>query len=163
MGLSHRSKQRPAIRSLVFSGLMLAVPALSAAPLPANVPKGGIIAFVPDPDSREYRDENGLRSWLAERGWAICDGRDGTPDLHNRMLLGTEQPEAAGQQLGSRTHSHRLRGETGQTRGRDRKFASGFAFIMRIPEENHRHGLDTNSESAEHLPLSTRVLFIMKR
>ncbi|WP_152486080.1 hypothetical protein [Methylohalobius crimeensis] len=129
---------------------------------PAGVPKGAIIAFMPDPDSKDYSDEQSLRRWLKDQGWAICDGENGTPDLNYRMLLGTDRPSVAGQNQGSRTHTHRVRSETGIAYGRERSLRGGIGPSTRIPAKGHKHRLDTVSERADHLPLSTRVLFILK-
>lgn len=40
-------------------------------------------------------------------GWALCDGRNGTPDLRNRFVLGVGAEEYLGSTGGSRTHQHR--------------------------------------------------------
>ncbi|MDH3979811.1 MAG: phage tail protein [Gammaproteobacteria bacterium] len=42
-------------------------------------------------------------------GWSLCDGRDGTPDLSNRFVLGAGADEYLGNIGGSRTHQHRTR------------------------------------------------------
>lgn len=120
------------------------------------------MAFFPDPKSDDYSDLPSLKRWLDAQGWAICDGSEGTPDLNYRMLLGTVHPEEAGQNLGSRTHDHDSRGETGAAYGRDHAFLTGRGHIVRVPEGGHRHRLEGTTESSEHLPLSLRVLFIMK-
>lgn len=149
------------------AGCLLALALLPAAAYaheapPSGVPKGSIVAFLPDRDSREHQDPEALRAWLRARGWAICDGSEGTPDLNFRMLLGTVHPEEAGQNLGSRTHDHRLRGETGAAYGREGTILSGRGFRVQVPESGHHHRLEGTAEGAEHLPLSVRVLFIMK-
>jgi hypothetical protein len=47
---------------------------------------GPIVAFLPDPKSENYSDLAGLKRWLGDRGWAICDGSEGTPDLSFRIV-----------------------------------------------------------------------------
>jgi hypothetical protein len=103
-----------------------------------------------------------LRTWLAARGWAICDGTRGTPDLRDRMLLGTTDATLVGTRLGSREHSHRVRGETGRPVLRNRHTPTGRAELKHLPDDQHRHSVDLATDRAQHLPPSTRVLFIMK-
>ncbi len=138
-------------------------PALSpGAPIGETLPKGAIIAFLPQQNSKDYSDTKSLRKWLAAQGWAICDGTYGTPDLNYRMLLGTNKPGNAGKSIGSRTHSHRVRGDTGIAHGRRRVFRDGIRQQVSVPAEGHKHRLQMNTEKAEHLPLSTQVLYIIK-
>jgi hypothetical protein len=126
------------------------------------MPTGTIVAFLPHPKSPHYTDEDGLKRWLLDQGWALCDGTEGTPDLNYRLLLGTVHPEETGQNLGSRTHEHRTRGTTEAARGRERAFSIARGPVVRMPGEGHEHRLDAATDKTEHLPLSTRVLFIMK-
>ena len=129
------------------------------------MPKGAIVAFLPDPKASEYHDDASLRKWLGRQGWAICDGHNGTPNLNYRMLLGTVRMERAGQVQGSRTHRHRFRGRTElSSRARQARFQEGLGQgrWIRIPEGRHEHPVVGVTDPAEHLPLSTRVLFIMK-
>ena len=128
---------------------------------PAGLPVGAIVAFMPRAGGA-YRDMAGLKRWLEARGWALCDGSNGTPDLGHRMLLGTTDLATAGQRLGSREHDHRVRGETDSPVRRNRSTPTGRLNLRQIPDEQHRHRLDVTSAKAEHLPLSLRVLFIMK-
>lgn len=128
----------------------------------ASPPKGSILAFQPDPKSDEYSDLPSLKRWLLDQGWAICDGSDGTPNLNYRMLIGTIHPDEAGHNLGSRSHDHRNRADTGPAYGREHAFLTGRGRVLRVPEGGHRHRLIGTTESAEHLPLSLRVMFIMK-
>ncbi len=138
-------------------------PAMSpGAPISETLPKGAIIAFLPQQNSKDYSDAKSLRKWLAAQGWAICDGTYGTPDLNYRMLLGTNRPGNAGKTIGSRTHSHRIRGDTGIAHGRRRAFRDGIRQQVSIPAEGHKHTVQLSSERAEHLPLSTQVLYIIK-
>ena len=139
-----------------------AAPVQPAPMPPAGLPRGAIVAFMPDFRGVDYSDTKGLQRWLAGQGWAIRDGKDGTPDLHARMLIGTERPEDAGQRVGSRDHAHRLSGTTDDVHGRDRDFPTGRGYSVRIPEDSHRHGIQGQSDRVEHLPLSTQVVFIIE-
>jgi hypothetical protein len=131
-------------------------PAISAA-----LPIGTIVAFLPHM-GRDYSDMAGLRRWLDQRGWAICDGSRGTPDLRDRMLLGTVDASRTGERLGAWEHDHRLRGETGTPARRNRDTPTGRLQFRQIPDDQHKHRIDMKSDRAEHLPPSLRVLFIMK-
>ncbi|WP_295879457.1 hypothetical protein [uncultured Thiohalocapsa sp.] len=130
-------------------------------PAPTTLPAGSIIAFVPAGSGFTGSDA-ALRDWLAERGWAICDGTRGTPDLRGRMLLGTTDPLAVGQRLGSRDHDHRVRGESEAPVLRNRHTPTGHGPLKHLPDDQHRHRLDLATDRSQHLPPSTRVLFIMK-
>lgn len=130
---------------------------MAANPLPA----GSIIAFVPNASGFTGTDAE-LRGWLAERRWALCDGTSGTPDLRDRMLYGTTEAASVGQRLGARDHDHRLRGETGTPVLRNRYTPTGRAELKHLPDDQHRHSIDTASDRTEHLPPSVKVLFIMK-
>ncbi len=144
-------------------GLLLSLPAIGQpAPPVDGLPKGSIIAFLPDPRSKDYSDDESLRRWLASQGWAICDGTRGTPNLNFRVLLGSTRMETAGQPQGTRTHRHRLRGKTSATQDRQQTVRQGVAPLIRVPSGRHRHELTAITEPAEHLPPSTRVIFIMK-
>ena len=143
-------------------------PAVAPAPasvVPTGTPDallpGSIVAFVPRA-SGFMGSAAELPAWLAARGWAICDGTNGTPDLRDRMLLGTTDATRVGERLGSRDHDHRVRGDTGAPVLRNRYTRTGLAELKNLPDDQHRHAVDLASDRAEHLPLSTRVLFIMK-
>lgn len=129
--------------------------------LSPGLPPGAIIAFMPR-FGREYRDAAELDAWLADRGFALCDGRHGTPDLRDRMLLGTATAGRAGEALGSRDHEHPVSGETDAPVRRNRPTPTGREQLVQLPDDQHRHRLDLRTGRADHLPPSVRVLFIMK-
>ncbi len=133
-----------------------------SAPPAEGLPKGSIIAFLPDPQSKDYSDDASLRRWLASHGWAICDGTRGTPNLNFRLLIGSTRMETTGQSVGTRTHRHRVQGKTNGTQTRQQTVRQGVAPLIRVPAGRHRHELTATTEPAEHLPPSTRVIFIMK-
>ena len=134
----------------------------SGAGLVSDVPTGAIMAFMPRMTGGDYGNASELRAWLARQGWAICDGTGGTPDLRNRMLLGTTDLFSVGQRMGSWEHAHRIRGETGIPVRRNRNTPTGRLQNLQIPDDQHRHRVDMEADKAEHLPPSMRVLFIMK-
>jgi hypothetical protein len=136
------------------------LPTLTAAP--PMLPTGSIVAFMPRMGSGDYSDMASLRRWLDRQGWAICDGSKGTPDLRNRMLLGTTQLEVVGQRLGEWEHDHRVRGDSDAPVRRNRSTPIGRQKLKQIPNDQHRHGIDITSDRSKHLPPSMRVLFIMR-
>jgi hypothetical protein len=128
----------------------------------AIVPAGSIVAFMPRMDGGDYSDMAGLQRWLDRQGWAICDGSGGTPDLRNRMLLGTTELGTIGQRLGDWDHDHRVRGDTDAPVRRNRSTPTGRQQLRQIPDDQHRHRLDVTTDKVRHLPPSMTVLFIMK-
>lgn len=165
----HPDLRRPCRRPPAILAAVLAAAAMTAeaqtgpAPFPPpGLPKGAIVAFLPDPQSPDYSDAASLARWLAAQGWAICDGSGGTPDLNYRMLLGTVHPQEAGQHLGARTHDHRATGDTGPAVGREHRIRAGVGHALAVPADGHRHDIEARTTSAEHLPLSMRVIFILK-
>ena len=86
-----------------FALLLLAMPAVGqppvtdGAPAPASVLPSGVIVMWSGPLD------------AIPVGWTLCDGRDGTPDLRNRFVLGVGAAEYLGSTGGSRTHQHRAR------------------------------------------------------
>jgi hypothetical protein len=119
------------------------------------------MAFMPRMGD-DYGSMTELRTWLERQGWAICDGSGGTPDLRNRMLLGTVEAATAGQRLGAWDHRHRVQGETEAPVRRNRNTPTGRQQSIQIPDDQHRHRLDIQSDKADHLPPSMRVMFIIK-
>jgi hypothetical protein len=113
----------------------------------------------------DYGSMQALRSWLERQGWAICDGTGGTPDLRNRMLLGTVEAATAGQRLGAWDHQHRVQGETQAPVRRNRNTPTGRQQLIQIPRRSTPppagHAI-RQCRGADHLPPSMRVLFIMK-
>jgi hypothetical protein len=113
-------------------------------------------------------------------GWVLCDGRDGTPDLRNRFVIGVGAAEYLGNIGGSRTHQHRTRNHAHQidppalrlspvygyaryggagTRGRY-YMLPGQTFDLRP----FKSGPTTDMpESVSHLPPYYKIAFIMKR
>jgi hypothetical protein len=141
--------------------------ALVSAPATATEPQtllpvGAIVPFMPQPQAGEYHDDATLRDWLKARGWAICDGKNGTPDLHNRFLQGTERLEDAGTSGGDREHRHGVTARSGREIGRERVFAGGKHSPLKWYPDGHVHEFSARSDIENHLPPFTKVMFIMK-
>lgn len=64
---------------------------------PFGVPKGTIIAWHPTPDYIDGLDKDPSNvTIVAPPGWAICDGRQGTPDLRGRFKARHDRMDANG-------------------------------------------------------------------
>ena len=60
--------------------------------LPSHI----IIAWYPASDAK------------VPEGWAICDGSQGTPDLREKFIMGTNSMQEVGKRGGAKDHTHRL-------------------------------------------------------
>jgi len=109
------------------------------------LPKGTIIPF--------HGTEHEVRQALA-RGWAICDGSNGTPDLRDRFILGTGLTDI-GLVGGTKAHAHA--GTTKNPREKDRTAGMGGSEAAR---QKHTHSFET--EEAQHLPPFLKVVFLIK-
>lgn len=96
------------------------------------------------------------------KGWAKCDGNNGTPDLNERVPIGTINGKL-GDEIGSNTHTHKVEGVTsdatfgaynGQDNGPLQKLGDSRIF--------HHHNIDLVSKEGSSLPPSTKIFFIMK-
>lgn len=58
-----------------------------------TLPEGTVVAW------------SGLPGFLPE-GWALCDGLEGRPDLHDRFIMGAAGPEDLGEEGGTTEHQH---------------------------------------------------------
>lgn len=105
-------------------------------------------------------------------GWVIC-GRDGTPQLGNRFLLGTTDVAELGASVGSPTHGHQLPDRTrGETGGRFAPERDGNPdYTDNVPDGRgvtgnrnwfHRHLLGGATDPAESLPPSVKVMFLCR-
>lgn len=78
---------------LTTIALLLSLPALSQ-DTAAGLPAGVIVMW------------NGALEKIPA-GWALCDGKNGTPDLSNRFVTGVGAEEYMGTTGGSDSHSHK--------------------------------------------------------
>lgn len=107
-----------------------------------------------------------ILAWAAKtaipKGWVICDGNNGTPDLRNRALIGAVARADVGTTVGDSTHSHRVHGNTnvGNNHG---PWVPGTQFQRDGNQTSSQsYGFDTRSEIVSNVPPSTKVMFIMK-
>lgn len=127
---------------------------IGAAPLDTAIPRGGIIMWSGSVDS-------------IPPGWALCDGRNGTPDLRDRFIVGAGGSYAVGSQGGSASHDlshdHSYSGTTGNADGPSRTSGLGGS---RSSDRNHRHSYSgvTNKSlgTIDNRPPYYALCFIMK-
>lgn len=127
--------------------------------IPAAMPTGAIIAWAPRGNAR------------VPRGWAICNGANGTPDLRNRFLYGASRRADAGQEIGDDIHEHVVAGTvTGRT---EPVIQQSFSLVSDarsadrvIPNRDHRHRVNltfnTTTQPQRFIPRSIKVLFLQK-
>jgi hypothetical protein len=126
---------------------------------PYGVPKGTIIAWRPMPDYIEGLDSKDLSEVriVPPPGWAICDGKQGTPDLRGRFIRGTEVwiPTPATGGAEEHTHGGAIKNNTSKVDAH-----GGIGVLYKQPSENHAHGITVNTYN--HLPPYAELVYIMK-
>lgn len=95
------------------------------------------------------------------KGWRICDGGAGTPNLEDKFLYGTTRPEDIGQNIGSVSHTHMVKGEVSTA------YLAGFSPDNALERNgnhrtNHTHNFEVKSFPGENIPPAVKLLFIMK-
>lgn len=94
-------------------------------------------------------------------GWVLCDGNNGTPDLHGLFPVGTTNPAAVGNLGGAANHDHTFIGD-----GHFHQLQTGPSPIaasgpnVRIPTTSTSAVGTTDTEV--HYPPFIRLAFIMK-
>jgi hypothetical protein len=156
-----------------FALLSLAIPVLGqpqvadGVPAPASgLPAGVIVMWSGSLDS-------------IPAGWALCNGRGGTPDLSNRFVLGVGAAEYLGNTGGTRTHQHRAQDHVHQIdppamrlrpaygfSGHGGAGARGGYYMIReqtLDLRPFKSGTTTvNPDSVSHMPPYYKIAFIMK-
>lgn len=157
----------PFIKSVIEKVLVaLAVAAVLAIPF-----KQGI-QYVAEKLSGQGRVPVGtVLGWNGEGklpdGWAICDGRNGTPDLRDRFLIGTT-PDKAGQNLGVSSHKHEFSASSGAITNPDTVYGIGSAGWKKepehgqLPDKSHIHSVSGDTKEVSNLPPSYSVVFIIR-
>ena len=126
-----------------------------------GVPVGTILPWYPPADCLVAADD-GTMMIEPPSGWAVCDGRDGTPKLADRYLVGTTDAKAIASEIGSNSHNHRVAGKTGYGLGHE-PYQGGTQFEREGNETfSQRYQFDVLSEDASTQPASTRFVFIIK-
>lgn len=99
------------------------------------------------------------------RGWAICDGTNGTPDLRDQFVRGASANCDSGATGGSDTHSHALDTGAGMGGPDDTIIGPGCECVSghEAASNSHVHSVDAFSiTSGSTLPAYYSVLWMMK-
>jgi hypothetical protein len=141
----------------------------------ANLP-----AFIPPPTDQERvmaaLPRGTILGWYdatrIPRGWALCDGMTGTPNLVGRFVMGTNNVGELGTSHpnSSLPHSHRLSSIPTEEYGKWLRPEGGDVTSKGLMEFKgssgsfwlHGHKVTGNTDPSDWLPPSTRILFIIK-
>lgn len=103
-------------------------------------------------------------------GWALCDGKNKTPDLQGRFILGLKESEEPGQKGGSEKHTHAVDDHAHPFSGTTEKYEGGgqSGIGPRILTYTHDHTFLGKTEKSllnihdeNHLPPYYKLAFIM--
>lgn len=119
---------------------------------PFGVPSGTVIAWSPRSDQVVERG-SGIE-YVVPDGWAVCDGRMGTPDLRERFVMGTVAMDSVGANGGSDRHAHTAN-KTG-SRFEVQSLIHGGTFATR--HDDNRIAVDSTAV----LPPYLRLVYIIK-
>lgn len=153
---------------------MLAEQQGDPAPAPFGVPRGTIVAWAPTyTDTQEQTGSEDERKLIPPRGWAICDGTLGTPDLRDRFVRGTDSYTKLKYAGGSPWHYHtglvgiardvKVMGKDNQMHDGDGWYVGDTNFrdnnmLPKVTGLGHKHTI----HQADHLPPYTVLVYIMK-
>jgi hypothetical protein len=103
------------------------------------------------------------------KGWALCDGKNGTPDLNDRFPVGTTNNTVLGDKTGDASHQHTFSGKTDYPQNLDGaefdRYKNGGPHAMQKDGGQrvlHYHTYSGATQPASSLPPATRIMFIMK-
>ena len=132
-------------------------PKASCSGVGGAIPEGTILGW--DPILRSPNGQPTGKTRTLPAGWKVCDGKDGTPDLDRRFLMGVLAESAAGKPSGNNdipsapvhnhsggsTDLHYRRGEVNWNvkRGEKHRFSHGHSIR---DDGGHNHGGDNRPE-----------------
>ncbi len=129
---------------------------------PYGVPKGTIIPWYVPNATVLSKDKNTILSKLVPEGWLICDGTNGTPDLKDKFLIGTNDLSKVGTPTGSKDHEHTV---SGKAEGMTDAGKSGCASCGETEGENkraHGHSINGKTNREDNIPPSLYIVYIIK-
>jgi hypothetical protein len=132
-------------------------------PTPFGVPAGTIIAWFPSAARGEVEidPQRKASTIIPPKGWALCDGKNGTPNLVDRFLLGTNAFERVGKIGGNDQHTHAVSGETLAAHNfGEHPVQYGLAQGANIAD--HGHSISVTTGATPHLPPFHTVVYIVK-
>lgn len=97
------------------------------------------------------------------KGWALCDGGNGTPNLVDKIPLGTSLlAKNIGITTGNANHTHSVSGKTSYETKYD-NLRDGNRMQGAGPQcMAHDHTFSGTTEPADNMPPANRIMFIMK-
>jgi|GEM_PF-2940715 hypothetical protein len=97
------------------------------------------------------------------KGWKICDGTEGTPNLNDRFPIGTiPQNNNLGSLVGEKEHGHTVHGETQLYTEKAMGDGKGPFELARGLNGFHTHTIDLPTSKASNIPPATYIIFIEK-
>ena len=146
--MTERIKERVIIGvsvALITALVMFLVQKLYVIPAEVFIPSGTIVAFHPS-DS-------------IPPGWVICNGKNGTPDLTNKFILGADglSDQNLGKEGGSASHSHSISVEVTSSSEHRGLNDGGNDFA------NASHNHQASAGETEALPPHVKLIYIMKK
>ena len=94
------------------------------------------------------------------KGWAICDGTNGTPDLRDSFVRGASANCDSGATGGSNTHTHGVNSIV--MGGPDDTQADCGIGAGQGPTDSHKHPLSGNTDSGANVPVYYAVIWMMR-
>ena len=94
-------------------------------------------------------------------GWSVCKG-DGTPDLDERFLIGTNDPREVGKPTGTDKHDHNFQATSAPGQGKFQRPPEGANNTTGGRNWIHKHKVTGATEGKKHIPLSVKVWFLCK-
>jgi hypothetical protein len=113
-----------------------------------GVPAGTVIAWHPPAMAIRNADRSGEAHIVPPAGWALCDGRDGSPDLRDRFVRGTVSAAAIGTRGGTTGHTHK-------------KSRDAVAKVAGLVKASRKAVIDIE-ETRDHLPPFESLVYIIK-
>lgn len=97
------------------------------------------------------------------KGWVICNGANGTPNLVDRFPFGTSNSSEIGMLIGQSTHNHEVSGTTGIP-DQPMPFNGDNSALQKDggSRVHHTHSFKVTSSDASSIPPAAKIIFIMK-
>jgi len=140
----------------MYTGAVDSIRSLATQTFVHLLPKGTIIPY------------SGRRDSIDFNYWAICDGKNRTPDLRSRFIIGSSF-RYLGRSGGNRSHSHTAstvpRGSVSRTEALNYPHRDGLD--KKFTVERHGHSFTgirspVTVAKSDHLPPYYRLVFLMK-
>ena len=100
------------------------------------------------------------------KGWQICDGSNGTPDLRRRYVVGTASSDSVGRFTGDETHTHTVSGSADGFHLLGFQPATSFIHNTNGPSVNsyqsHGHSFTATTAAGSSRSPGVNLMFIMK-